>query len=67
MILYDIIQKCLLILLNLTLPNIHKKKTYFRQKQVENKTALALLPQRLELLNNMEWKDKQVELAMGES
>ena len=37
----------------------------FRQKQVENKTALALLPSRLQDLENMDWQEKQVELALG--
>ena len=37
----------------------------FRQKQVENKTALALLPSRLQDLEIMDWQEKQVELALG--
>eukprot|EP00088_Acartia_fossae_P030687 TRINITY_DN3168_c0_g1_i2.p1 TRINITY_DN3168_c0_g1~~TRINITY_DN3168_c0_g1_i2.p1 ORF type:complete len:628 (-),score=114.81 TRINITY_DN3168_c0_g1_i2:357-2132(-) len=38
---------------------------YLRQKQLENKTALALLPDRLQELATMDWDLKQVELALG--
>ena len=41
------------------------KQCLFRQKQVENNTALALLPSRLQDLQNMEWQEKQIELALG--
>jgi len=38
---------------------------YLRQKQFENKTALAILPSRLQELQEMDWQSRQVELALG--
>ena len=37
-----------------------------RQKQLENKAALSLLPERLESLAGMGWEERQVNLATGQ-
>ena len=38
---------------------------YLKQKQLENKAALALLPSLLDRLSKMEWQQKQEQLALG--
>ena len=38
---------------------------YLKQKQLENKAALSLLPSYLEKLQSMEFKDRHEELALG--
>ena len=38
---------------------------YLKQKQLENKAALSLLPSYLEKLQDMEFKDRHEELALG--
>ena len=38
---------------------------YLKQKQLENKAALALLPAHLEKLSKLEWQRRQESLALG--
>ena len=38
---------------------------YLKQKQLENKAALSLLPSYLEKLQSMDFKDRHEELALG--
>jgi len=38
---------------------------YLRQKQLENKAALQLLPERLSQLSAMDWQTKQESIALG--
>jgi len=40
---------------------------FYRQKQLENKAALSLLQERLDSLAKMDWEERQVNLATGES
>ncbi len=38
---------------------------YMRQKQYENQQALSLLPRRLQELAQLDWEDRQKQLAVG--
>ena len=38
---------------------------YLKQKQLENKAAMASLPAYLDCLQNMEWRERQEALALG--
>ena len=38
---------------------------FLQQKQQENELALKSLPERLQYIDNLEWTDRQLDLAIG--